>query len=310
MKSRIIDNLRNNMVIFSFSIIFILFSFFIPRFYTIENLAAIGRQVSINGMIAAAMTLVIITAGIDLSVGSMLAFAGVAVALLIKTSLNPFFSIVITLLLGGLVGLFNGFMITKGHIPPFITTLATLSILRAAALALSGGTSVSNLGNVFVFIGRGTIFGLPFPLFLMILVFIICYYLLSQTRFGTHLYAIGGNEGISKTLGLQVNRIKVYVYVLSGIFASLAAIVLAGRLNSGQPLTGQGAELDAIAAVVVGGTNLFGGKGTIIGTAFGVAIIGMLTNGLILLNLSFYWQLAVKGFVILAAVWLAKERNE
>lgn len=309
MKSRITKILQNNMVIFSFSMIFLLFSFFIPRFYSISNLAAIGRQISINGIIAAAMTLVIITSGIDLSVGSMLAFAGVTVAILVNAGLNPYLSILVTLLLGGLFGLFNGFLITRGKIPPFITTLAALSILRAVALAMSGGTSVSNLGEVFTFIGRGTVLGLPFPLFLMILVFILFYYLLSQTRFGIHLYAVGGNEATSRSLGLQVDRIKLYVYTISGIMASLAGVVLAGRLNSGQPLTGQGAELDAIAAVVVGGTSLSGGKGSIIGTAFGVAIIGMLTNGLILLNLSFYWQLAVKGFVILAAAWLTKERS-
>ncbi|HEX2864389.1 MAG TPA: ribose ABC transporter permease, partial [Deinococcales bacterium] len=289
-------------------VIFLGFSLLVPQFYSLDNLAAIARQVAMNGVIAAGMTLVMISAGIDLSVGSLIAVTSVVLALMIHGGLGLPVSIVLTLLLGAACGAVNGLLVTTGRVPPFIATLATLSILRGVALAVSGGTSVSDLGDNFVFLGRGEVLGVPVPLIILAVVFLVAHALLTTTRFGTYLYAIGGNERTCRTLGIPVDRVKFLTYTLVGTLTALAGIILTARLNSGQPLTGQGAELDAIAAVVVGGTSLFGGRGSVIGTVFGVAIIGMLTNGLVLLDLSFYYQLAVKGLVILAAVWVARDR--
>lgn len=302
--------LINNKVIFAFLVIFSFFALFIPNFYSVNNILSVGKQIAVNGILAAGMTMVIITGGIDLSVGSMLALGGVFCATLFKAGFDPFLAIMITIGIGALTGSANGLVITKIGIPPFITTLATLSIVRGAALAIGGGKSVSGLGPVFAFIGRGELFGFPMPLVIMIVIFLVTGFTLSKTRYGVHLYAIGGGEDTSRVLGLKVNQIKVLVYSINGALAALAAILQMSRLNSGQPLTGVSAELDAIAAVVVGGTSLNGGRGRIIGTVFGVAIIGMLTNGLILLNLSFYYQLAVKGLVILLAVGMSTERKK
>ncbi len=300
--------LYKNKVTVAFVIIFVFFAIFIPNFLSLNNLMSVGKQVAVNGIIATGMTFVIITGGIDLSVGSLLAVAGVFCAMLVKSGVNSMVVILLTIGLGILIGLTNGLVITKLKIAPFITTLAMLSILRAFALGMSGGRSVSGLGDTFRFIGRGEVFSIPFPLFIMIVVFIIFGFILAQTKFGTHVYAIGENEDTSNILGLKVDKNKIIVYCISGGLAALAAIIQTARLNSGQPLTGEGAELDAIAAVVIGGTDLNGGYGRIIGTVFGVAIMGMLTNGLILLNISFYYQLAVKGLVILFAVGVSRKK--
>lgn len=293
----------------AFFVIFVIEAIFIPDFFNDTNLINVARQISINAIIAVGMTFVIISGGIDLSVGSGVALAGVFCALIITRTGSVGTAVVATIGLGIVIGLINGLVVIWAEIPPFIVTLATLSILRGGALAISGGQSVSDLGPVFAWIGRGYIGPIPVPVWIMLVTFVVGQFILSRTRLGTYTYAIGGNEATSQVLGIPIRRVKVTLYVVSGVLMALSAMILASRLNSGQPLIGQGYELDAVAAVVLGGASLFGGSGHLVGTFFGAATIGILTNGLTLLNLSFYYQLAVKGVVIIAAVWLGKERK-
>jgi ribose transport system permease protein len=303
-------HLREYAAVLGFSFLFILQALFISEFFSTTNLINVARQISVNAILAVGMTFVIISGGIDLSVGSGVAFLGVCSALLSTRGANFFLTLVITVLLGALMGLFNGLIITRAEIPPFIVTLATLSIVRGGALAISSGQSVSGLDPIYRWIGRGYIGPIPFPVCLMLAIFLIGHFILAKTRLGRYTYAIGGNENVSEIVGIHIRQIKVRLYIISGILTAVSALILTSRLNSGQPLIGQGYELDAVASVVLGGCSLFGGTGNLIGTFFGAAIIGILTNGLTLMNLSFYYQLAVKGIVIIIAVWIAKERRK
>lgn len=293
-----------------FLLLFVVLSLSVPNFFSTTNLINVARQVSVNAIMAVGMTFVIISGGIDLSVGSVVALSGVTCAFLAKSSAGPVVAILVTLGLGAWIGFLNGFVITRARIPPFIATMAMLSIARGAALLVSGGTSVSSLGPIIGWIGRGYVGQIPVPVFLMLAVFLVGHYVLSQTRLGTYTYAIGGNERVAEVVGIPVNRVKIVLYVLSGILATVSSLILTSRLDSGQPLIGQGYEMDAVASVVLGGASLFGGTGHLIGTFFGASIIGILTNGLTLLNLSFYYQLAVKGLIIIIAVWIGKERTK
>ena len=282
-----------------------------PSFMTTDNVLNILRQVSISALIAFGMTFVILTGGIDLSVGSTLALTGAVAATMLASGIDPVLTILAALLLGAVLGAVNGVIIAKGKVAPFIATLATMTIYRGLTLVYTDGRPVSNLGNEITFqmLGKGYFFGIPVPVCTMILAFIVLYVIMHKTTFGRRVYAVGGNEAASKLSGINVDRIKIAVYSLTGMLAALSALILTSRLNSAQPTAGTSYELDAIAAVVLGGTSLTGGKGWIFGTLVGALIIGVLNNGLNLIGVSSFFQQVVKGIVILIAVLIDRKKT-
>jgi ribose/xylose/arabinose/galactoside ABC-type transport system permease subunit len=300
-----LNRLRQYGIFVVFIIICLILSLISPQFLTVSNWTIIITQASINALLAFGVTFVIITGGIDLSLGSMVAVTGVTAAMLAHPDIFPVaLPIFAGLLAGFLMGLFNGFIITKSKIAPFIVTLGTMTIGRGLALILSKGRPVSNLSDSFNFIGGGDILGMPFPIIVLILVFIICSLILKKTLLGRYIYAIGGNEQASRASGVNVNQVKIAVYSISGLLAGLAGILLTSRITTGQPNAGAGFELDAIAAAVIGGTSTSGGTGTMTGTLVGVLLIGVINNGLDLLNVTSYYQQVVMGIIIIGAVVL------
>ncbi|KUM03353.1 ribose ABC transporter permease [Chromobacterium subtsugae] len=277
-----------------------------PDFLTVNNLLNVMRQVSINALIAFGMTLVILLGGIDLSVGSILALSSVLTASLLQAGVDPMLATLLGILAGAAMGLFNGLVISKGKVAPFIATLATMTILRGLALVFSNGSPITGFDSeLFSMLGGGYIAGLvPVPVAWMLILFAGFWFLLKKTVFGRHLYATGGNEEAARLSGVKVDRVKLWVYTASGAMSAMAGVVLTSRLNSAQPTAGAGYELDAIAAVVLGGTSLTGGRGWIFGTLIGALLIGVLNNGLNLLGVSSFYQQVIKGAVILLAVLL------
>ncbi|WP_028452138.1 ABC transporter permease subunit [Chitinilyticum aquatile] len=276
-----------------------------PDFLTVGNLLNVMRQVSINALIAFGMTLVILLGGIDLSVGSILALSSVFTAMLIANfGIDPVAATCIGVAAGAAMGAANGLIIAKGKVAPFIATLATMTILRGLSLQFSEGRPVTGLNSdFFSMLGGGYIANLiPIPVVGMLVMFGVFWFVLKKTVFGRHVYAVGGNEEASRLSGLSVDSVKIWVYTISGAMSAMAGIILTSRLNSAQPTAGAGYELDAIAAVVLGGTSLTGGRGWIFGTLVGALLIGVLSNGLNLLGVSSFYQLVVKGIVILLAV--------
>jgi ribose transport system permease protein len=297
----------------AFVLEFILFSFLSPYFFTPDNLLNVSLQASITAIIAAGMTFVILTGGIDLSVGSLVAFAGIVSTTVIKTGLPPVAGFVTAILagvaVGSLSGAFAGFCITRFNIAPFIVTLATMTIWRGAAFVWTDGRPVWELPAGFAFLGTGRLLAVPVPSIIMVLTFIASHIILTRTRFGRYVYAVGGNIEAARLAGIRTWRVLVNVYVLSGTLAALSGILLASRMNSGQPNAGVAYELDVIAAVVVGGTSLSGGAGSIVGTFIGAMLIAVLRNGLNLLNVNSYVQQVIVGVVILLAVMLDQIRR-
>ncbi|MDY2986965.1 MAG: ribose ABC transporter permease [Peptoniphilus sp.] len=298
-------------------ILLILFSVIIttlrPNFISPNNLLNVLRQTSINAIIAAGMTFVILTGGIDLSVGSILAFSSAIGAYILVSGYGVTAAVLICLFIGILAGGLNGVIITKGKAQPFIATLATMTLLKGATLVFTQGKPISVLKvenlNAFRMIGAGSIFGIPTPVYIMGIVFIVCYFILNNTKTGRYVYAIGGNEEASKLSGLNTDIVKIKSYIINGLFAAMAGLILTSRLVSAQPNAGDGYELDAIAAVVLGGTSLAGGQGSILGTIFGALIIGILNNSLNLMNVSSYYQMVVRAIVILLAVLLDRKNK-
>ncbi|MCM3110723.1 ribose ABC transporter permease RbsC [Lederbergia lenta] len=281
-----------------------------PSFLEPLNILNLLRQVAINALIAFGMTFVILTGGIDLSVGAILALSSALTAGLIVYGFDPIVAMIIGCILGGLMGMVNGLFITKGKMAPFIATLATMTIFRGLTLVYTDGNPITILGENYLFqlFGRGYFLGIPVPAITMIITFAILYIVLHKTPFGRKTYAIGGNEKAAFISGIKVQKVKVMIYGLSGMLAALAGAILTSRLNSAQPTAGTSYELDAIAAVVLGGTSLSGGKGRIFGTLIGALIIGTLNNGLNLLGVSSFYQMVVKGIVILIAVLLDRKK--
>ncbi|REJ27792.1 MAG: ribose ABC transporter permease [Caldibacillus debilis] len=282
-----------------------------PNFLTVTNILNVFRQVSINALLAFGMTYVILTGGIDLSVGSILALCSALAAGFMTDSMDPVLAVSAGLVLGALMGAANGFVIAKGKVAPFIATLATMTIFRGLTLVYTEGRPITGFSDsvAFKMIGRGYFLGVPVPVYIMLAIFLILYLVLKKTTFGRGVYAVGGNEEASRLSGLNVDRIKIGVYTISGLLSAFAGIILASRLNSAQPTAGISYELDAIAAVVIGGTSLSGGRGRIAGTLIGALIIGVLNNGLNLLNVSSFYQQVVKGGVILLAVLLDRKKS-
>ncbi len=291
-------------IVIAFAVLMAILSLLSPSFLTVSNLLNIARQVSINAILAAGMTFVILTAGIDLSVGSVLACSGAVMAGLLAGGTPLVAGIGAGLILGTLLGLVNGAVVTRGKVQPFIATLAMLTIARGATLVYTDGRPITGLPDAFVWLGAGDVGRIPVPVIIMAVVFLVAHLILSRTVLGRYVYAIGGNEEAARLSGVNVIRVKTLVYAISGLLAAVSGVVLTARLNSAQPTAGSGYELDAIAAVVLGGTTLAGGEGSIGGTLLGAFIIGVINNGLNLLNVNPFYQQVVKGAVILLAVLL------
>lgn len=290
-------------------LIVIVFSFIAPNFMTEANMMNITRQASINIVLAAGMTFVILTGGIDLSVGSIL---GVTAVMALVGSLNPAFAdfaVPIALLAGLGMGVFNGLLVAYAGLPPFIVTLGTYTALRGAAYLVADGTTVINSKISFDWIGNGYLGSIPWLVIIAFAVIAVCWFILRRTTLGTHIYAVGGNLQAARLTGIKVSLVLIFVYATSGLLSGLGGVMSASRLYSANGNLGVGYELDAIAAVILGGTSFVGGIGTITGTLIGALIIATLNNGMTLMGVSYFWQLVIKGGVIIVAVLIDKYRT-
>lgn len=282
----------------------VVLSFLSPFFMTVGNMTNLSKQVSIVAILAAGQAVVIISGGIDLSVGSILALSAVVIGALIQVDVDPLLATLAGLLTGTAAGLVNGFVITKGKIPPFIATLGMLGIARGLALVITEGVSYQVLVPFFLYIGNAKVLGLPIPLFFVLITFLVVSVMMHMTVFGRHIYAIGGDERVARLEGIPVDRQKIKIYMLSGFLAALAAVVMTGRLAATPPSVGQGIELQAIAAVIIGGVSFVGGRGMVLTALIGALIMAMITNGLNILGISSFYQQVLIGVVIIVAVWL------
>ncbi|MEC7941450.1 MAG: ribose ABC transporter permease [Pseudomonadota bacterium] len=291
----------------------VIVSFLNPNFFTVDNILNILRQTSVNAIIAVGMTLVILTAGIDLSVGSVLALCGAFAASMIGMEIPVMVAVPTALLAGAALGAISGVIIAKGKVQAFIATLVTMTLLRGVTMVYTDGRPIStgftDTADAFAWFGTGYAMSVPVPVWIMVVVFASVWYLLNHTRFGRYVYALGGNESATRLSGIDVDKVKIGVYAICGLLAAVAGIIVASRLSSAQPTAGMGYELDAIAAVVLGGTSLAGGRGRIMGTLIGALIIGFLNNALNLLDVSSYYQMIAKAVVILLAV-LVDNKNK
>ena len=283
----------------------IILSLFTPTFLTTGNILNVLRQAAPTLIVAVAMTLVITSGGIDLSVGSSLALVGVLAATMLSTGVSWWLVVLAMLAFGSLIGLVNGLLVTLGGLPPFIATLAALSVLRGVAQIITKGYSIPLPPNsVFIELGRGFLFGIPYPIVIAALALFIGHLLFSRTRFGIYVTGVGSSEEAVRRNGVDTNRVKVSVYIFSGLLAAIAGMITSARLASGSSYSGVGFELDVISAVVLGGTNLFGGDGTLLGTFFGTIILAVIGNGLILLQISPFYEQIVKGVILVIAIIL------
>ena len=286
-------------------------SFSNPNFLTTANLINVVRQISINGILAVGVTFVLLTGGVDLSLGSLVALSGVVAASFAHPAQFPIVVPVLAgIAAGAICGLCNGVITTRGKVAPFIVTLGMMTIARGLALILSQGKPVSNLSKEFTRIGGESFIGIPIPIFLLFGITLASILFLKYFRLGRYLYAVGGNEKAALVSGISVVKVKTFAYTTCGALAGLAGVILASRITTGQPNAGVGYELDAIAAGVIGGTSLSGGVGGVGGTILGALLMGVINNGLDLLNVSSYYQAIVKGFIIIGAVWLDKSRRK
>lgn len=281
-----------------------------PEFRTWNNFLSLLRQSSINGLIAFGMTCVILTDAIDLSVGSVLALSTALCAGMIAAGVPAGLAMILALVIGILLGTVSGLLVTKGRLQPFIATLITMTVYRGLTMIFTNGKPISNLGDSFVLklIGKGNFYKIPIPVILLILIFIGFFFVLNKTTFGRAIYATGSNAKCAKLAGVNIHKTKIIAYAISGFMASLSGLILLSRLGSAQPTLGTGYELDAIAAVALGGTSMSGGRGKIYGTFIGVLIIAVLNNGLNILGVSSYYQDVIKGLVILVAVLSDRKR--
>ena len=289
-------------IIIIFVVLFGAMSIFAPNFLTGGNIANVLRQVSINGICAIGMTFVILTGGIDLSVGAIIAVSGVLTAMMMIDGIHPLVASLISIVLCTLIGFLTGLMISHIGIPPMVATMGTMTSLRGVAYLITGGTPVFGFDERYAVIGQGYVGVIPIPVIILVLSFAAGIFFLSKTRYSRYIYGVGGNEEVARLSGINVHRVKAFVYGVSGFCSALAGLVMLGRLNSGQPRAGESYEMDAITAVVLGGVSLTGGVGKISHVVFGVLIIGVLTNGMTMMAVDDYWQRVVKGLVLLLAV--------
>jgi len=302
--------LKNYGILFAFFLVCAVLSWLSPVFLRWANVINIIRQSSIYGIMAVGMTFVILTGGIDLSVGSILAFSGALAAGMLKADAAMPLVVLGALAVGALLGLANGVIITVGRITPFVATLGMMSIARSLTLIYCNGYPISGFRPDFRFIGGGDLLGIPFPIVVFLVTVILATVILSETRLGRYTFAIGGNEETVRLSGIRTQVYKTIVYVISGMTAAMSAVILVSRLNSAEPVAGVGYELDVIAAVVIGGTSLSGGRGSVWGTMVGALLIAVINNGMVLLGISPYFQQLVKGLIIIGAVLLDRLRDE
>lgn len=301
-KKRTSDLLRRFGLLIVIILMVIVMSIVSPVFLSYNNIINILRQVSINGILAVGMTFVIMTGGIDLSVGSLVAVTGVIVGNMLLQGYSIWVAIAVSMLASILFGAFSGVSIAYFGLPPFIATLAVQTIGRGFALVYSDGRPFAISDATFKLIGKGTWLAVPIPIWIMAIVCVIAIIILNFTTYGRHVYAFGGNRHAAKLSGVRIKSVEMIVYVISALCAAIVGIILASRISSGQPTAGEGYELDAIASVAIGGTSMAGGVGALSGTIMGFIIIGVLSNSLTLLNVSSFYQDIVKGFIILFAV--------
>lgn len=309
MKNSVVKYFKDNIGIIIALLLMCIFLVIFPTtrttFLTPKNVFNILRQNASNLFLATGMTMVIILGGIELSVGSVIALSGcVAAGCVVNLGLPEIVGFAAAIGVGALVGMFNGFVICKTNIPPFIVTLASMNIAKGIALVYTQGAPIRCMTDTFKFPGAGYIGPVPTPVVLMVVIFVIALLIVNRTQLGRHIYAVGGNAQAAQFSGINVQKVKFIVYTYTGIMSGIAGIIVASRLYSGQPTAGDGAEMDAIAAVVVGGTSMSGGSGRLGGTLIGVLIIGVLNNGLNLMGVDSNWQYIVKGLVILLAVYV------
>jgi len=295
-------NVRDAGTLIGLLIIIVTFSFLSPVFLTLPNLLNVLQQSSINALIALGMTLVIISGGIDLSVGPTAAMSAVFGASLMVAGVPVPLAILMTLGVGAMCGLFSGTLIAWAGLQPFIVTLGGLSLFRAIALIFTGGNPVFGIPTSFRDLINSSLFGIPTPIIIVAIIAFVLWTVMNKTPLGEYILAIGGNEEAARVAGVPVRRTKITVYVISGILASLASLILIGRLGAAEPTIGTLWELDAIAAAAIGGASLMGGKGSIFGTLIGVIILGALRNGLTLLNIQAFYQLLATGLIIIIAM--------
>ena len=280
-----------------------------PKFATVGNLYRVARQISFVAIAALGVFTVIITSGIDLSVGSLIGISGITCGLTMAAGLSPFIAVIVGMATGFGVGLINGFLVSYVGITPFIVTLGMLSMARGSIWIITKGWPIEDINEKFMYIGQGDFLGIPVPVIIMIIVSVLMHFLLTYTVFGRRVYAIGGNEEATRLSGINVKKIKCLVYGISGLMSSITGIILVARFSSAQTSSGDGWELDAIAAAVIGGTSLAGGSGSVIGVLIGAAIMGVIRNGLVLMRVSAYWQTAIMGLIIVLAAVIDRLKN-
>jgi len=319
---RVLDHILRLRALIALAIVTLVFSWLSPEFLTAGNLSILVKHVAINAILAIGMTFVILSGGIDLSVGSVVGFCGMVAGLLLSRGLileslnvivypHAWFVVVLALLAGMAIGAANGVIVSRLGVAPFIATLGSMYVARGAALLMSDGATFPNLagqgslGNAgFPWIGTASVAGLPVPVSIMAVLAAAAMFVASRTPFGRHVYAVGGNQRAALLSGVRVPDVRLRVYVISGFCAALVGLIIAAQLGAAHPATGTTFELNAIAAVVLGGTSLMGGRGTVGGTLIGAFVIGVLADGLVLLGVSEFWQMVVKGLVIVVAVIL------
>jgi ribose transport system permease protein len=301
---------RESAIFIALIAISIFITIFAPRFATGRNLYLVSRQISFVAIVAMGELFVILTSGIDLSVGSNVGFSGIIAGIALAAGIPPTFALPLGLLAGMGVGLFNGAVISYVGITPFIVTLGMLSMARGMIWGLTKGNPITEIPDTFFFLAEGDFMGIPSPVIIMVVLAVIVHVVLTYTAFGRRIYAIGGNEEATALSGIDVKKIKLGVYCISGLMSAIAGILLIARFYSAQPSTGTGWELDAIASAVIGGTSLMGGVGSVLGVLIGATIMGVIRNGLVLMKVSVYWQDFIIGSIIVLAAVIDRMKNK
>jgi ribose/xylose/arabinose/galactoside ABC-type transport system permease subunit len=321
MRFNLKESIRSYALALTFLGMCVFFTIASPNFLDLTNIINVFRQISINGILAVGMTMVIITAGIDLSIGPLMAVAGVTSAMILEINPNILvLALIVGIAASAIMSMWTALLVSRMNVTPFIASLSTMTIAEGVALIISGGIPHTIHDPVYMALGNGYLWdtdntggvGLPIPVLVFGVVIVVFYIILYKTKYGRYLYAVGGNENAARASGVNVFKIKLWAYILNGLLCGVAGIVLASRITSGQPTAGTGYELDAITAVIIGGTSMMGGVGKISGTIIGVLIIGVLNNGLVLMGVSSYYQNIIKGVIIAVAVLLdmnTKRRN-
>ena len=303
MQKQMIEVIKDKAIFLVLAVMIIFFSLVTKTFLTLDNLFNVARQVSMLGIASIGMIFVILLGGIDLSTGSIITFVNIVTAyMMVKMDISMWPAILLTLMMCILIGVFNGFAVATFNMPALIVTFATQTIFAGVAYMISGGMPISGLPEEFAVIGQGYVGVVPIPVLIMIVAFVLGGVILNKTYFGRYFYALGGNEEAAKLSGIRVKAIKMLVFALSGLFGGIAGIVMLSRTNSGQATAGRGYEFDVITAVVLGGVSLSGGSGRMLNVVAGVLILGVLSNGMVLMNVSYYAQMVIKGIILLLAV--------